>query len=309
MLRRTLGDQAHQHGSLVDAGRLRFDFAHFSALDPTQLAAIEVLVNDHLLDDPEVRIWHASRADAEAAGATALFGEKYGDQVRIVDIGDFSRELCGGTHVGHGSNAGPVRILGEASIGSNLRRIEALIGRDALNYYDSERCLLEELSILLGTRPKDAPAALRKSLDALATAKEELDRLRTEELQSQANWLASQAHRAGRGWIVAEKLTGVAPDELRDLALEATRRIHLGPAIVVLGTERAGKALLVAAVSKSLLDDGIQARDLLTRAATAVAGGGGGTGQVASAGGRNPEALDDALTAAIEDATRLLGPR
>jgi alanyl-tRNA synthetase len=309
MLRRTLGEHARQHGSLVDAGRLRFDFAHFSAVDPLQLRAIEQLVNDHLLDDPEVRIWHASRADAEAAGAMALFGEKYGDQVRIVDIGDFSRELCGGTHVPHGAGAGPVRILGESSIGSNLRRIEALTGHDALTYWDTERRLLEELANLLGTRPKDAPSALRQRLDALATAQQELNRLRTEELRTKAAWLAGQARQVEGGWITIEKVTGITPGELRQLAADAIAHIHHGPAIVVIGMEHAGKALLAAAVSRTLLDNGIQATQVITRAAKAVGGGGGGTGPIASAGGRHTAALDQALTLAAEDAAGLLGDR
>ena len=309
MLRRTLGEHARQHGSLVDAGRLRFDFSHFSAIDPLQLRAIEQLVNDHLLDDPEVRVWHASRADAEAAGAMALFGEKYGDQVRIVDIGDFSRELCGGTHVSHGAGAGPVRILGESSIGSNLRRVEALTGRDALAYWDSERKLLEEISGLLGTPAKDAPGALRKRLETLAAAQHELERLRTEELRTTARRLAEQARPVGDGWVIVEKITAVEPGELRQLAADATRYIQLGPAIVVLGLEHAGKALLAAAVSRSLVDDGIQAAEVITRAAKAVGGGGGGTGAIASAGGRRPEQLDQALALADQDATRLLSSR
>ena len=307
MLRRTLGEHARQHGSLVDAGRLRFDFAHFSAVDPLQLGAVEQLVNDHLLDDPEVRIWHASRADAEAAGAMALFGEKYGDQVRIVDIGDFSRELCGGTHVGHGSNAGPVRVLGESSIGSNLRRIEALTGRDALTYWDSERRLLEELSDLLDTPPKDAPAALRKRLESLANAQHELSRLRAEELRGKVAWLAEQARQVEGGGVVAEKITGVEPGELRQLAAEVADRVHAGPAVVVLGLEHEGKAMLVAALSRSLADAGAQATQVITRAAKAVGGGGGGTGAVASAGGRRPEHLDEAVALGGQDAARLLG--
>jgi alanyl-tRNA synthetase len=308
MLRRTLGDHARQHGSLVDAGRLRFDFAHFSAVDPAQLTSIESLVNDHLLDDPEVRIWHASRADAEAAGAMALFGEKYGDHVRIVDIGDFSRELCGGTHVGHGSNAGPVRILGEASVGSNLRRVEALTGHDALRHYDSERRLLEELSALLGTRPKDALTALRKRLESLTTAQQELDRLRTEELRAKAGQLSTHARQVPGGEIVAERVTDVEPNDLRALATEVVDRI--GPSgIVTLGIERNGKALLVAAVSRDLLDHGIEARQALGAAARAVGGGAGGKGAIASAGGRRGEALDQALANAAEDAIRLLDRR
>ncbi|HEY8557818.1 MAG TPA: alanine--tRNA ligase, partial [Actinomycetes bacterium] len=148
-LRDQLGQHARQQGSLVDAGRLRFDFAHFSPIDRDQLAVVEGDVNRHLLDDPAVRVWHASQAEAEAAGAIALFGEKYGAVVRIVDVGDFSRELCGGTHVGHGTQVGPVRILGESSIGSNLRRVEALTGLDALRFFDHERRLLAEMTTLL----------------------------------------------------------------------------------------------------------------------------------------------------------------
>ncbi len=151
-LRDALGDHAKQQGSLVDAGRLRFDFAHFSPVSPEQLAAVESEVNHHLIDDPDVRVWHTSLAEAEAAGAIGLFGEKYGDVVRVVDVGDFSRELCGGTHVGHGSQVGPVRVLGESSVGANLRRVEALTGMDALRYFDHERQLLAEVATLLGAR-------------------------------------------------------------------------------------------------------------------------------------------------------------
>ncbi|MFD0411485.1 alanine--tRNA ligase [Kitasatospora sp. NPDC127116] len=307
MLRRTLGDHARQHGSLVDAGRLRFDFAHFSALDPTQLAAIQALVNDHLLDGPEVRIWHATRSEAEAAGATALFGEKYGDQVRIVDIGDFSRELCGGTHVPHGSNAGPVRILGEASIGSNLRRIEALTGRDALTYHDTERRLLEEISTLLGTRPQNAPDTLRKRLHALTTAQQELARLRDTELRTRAQQLAASARTVPGGRIVTEKVADLSPDEVRTLATYTADILDANRAIVVLGAEHDGKALLVAAITHSLHSTGTQASQILVPSARLVGGGAGGEGTVASAGGRRPGALDQALALAAQDATQVLG--
>ncbi|GAA2419046.1 hypothetical protein GCM10010404_92000 [Nonomuraea africana] len=309
MLRRTLGDHARQHGSLVDAGRLRFDFSHFSAVDPVQLHAIEAIVNDHLMDDPEVRIWQASRADSEAAGATALFGEKYGEQVRIVDIGDFSRELCGGTHVGHGSNAGPIRVLGESSIGSNLRRIEALTGHDVLRHYDNERRLLEEVSELLGTRPADAPEALRKRLSHLVTAQQELDRLRAHKLREHAQRLLTLACPSGRGHIITKHVTGISPAELRQLALEVIDQTSTDPTIVILGLEHDGKAMLVAAITPSLTTDGIQAAQIITRAAKAVGGGGGGTGAVASAGGRHPQALGQALQLAAEDASNALGSK
>ncbi|HZD70028.1 MAG TPA: alanine--tRNA ligase, partial [Actinomycetes bacterium] len=201
-LRDALGEHAKQQGSLVDAGRLRFDFAHFSPVSAEELAAVESAVNRHLIDDPQVRVWHTSLAEAEAAGAIGLFGEKYGAVVRVVDVGDFSRELCGGTHVGHGSQVGPVRVLGEASIGANLRRVEALTGMDALRYFDHERQLLTEVATLLRVRPDDAPEQLRRRLETLADALRELDRLRQVELVGRAAELAARARPAGAGWLV-----------------------------------------------------------------------------------------------------------
>ncbi|MBB1257432.1 alanine--tRNA ligase [Streptomyces alkaliterrae] len=303
----TLGDHARQQGSLVEPDRLRFDFAHFTALTPGQLHQIETAVNSHVLDDPEVRAWHADRAEAEAAGAIALFGEKYGDTVRIVDIGDFSRELCGGTHVAHGSQVGAFRLLSESSIGSNLRRVEALTGHGTLRRLDTERRLLNELADLLGTRPTDAPDALRKRLDALTTAQRQLARLRASELRHQARLLAAQAQRTGRGQMVAQPVTGVAPDELRGLAADTLARLSHGPAAVVLGAEHDGKALLAAAISPDLHQSGTQASQILAQAARVVGGGSGGRGPLASAGGRRPQALNEALDLAAREVTRLLG--
>ncbi|MCW5251349.1 alanine--tRNA ligase [Streptomyces sp. SHP 1-2] len=302
----TLGEHARQQGSLVEPDRLRFDFAHFTALTPDQLHQIETAVNGHVLDDPNVRAWYADRAEAEAAGAIALFGEKYGDTVRIVDIGDFSRELCGGTHVAHGSQVGAFRLLSESSIGSNLRRVEALTGHGTLRHQDTERRLLNELASLLGTRPADAPGALNKRLEALATAQAELGQLRAAELRSQAVRLAGTARPADGGQLVAQRVTGVTPDELRQLASETLTQLPSGPAVVILALEYSGKALLVAAVTPHLLGRGIQATQVVARAAKTVGGGGGGTGALASAGGRRPEHLGQALTAATEDATALM---
>ncbi|MFF4531392.1 alanine--tRNA ligase [Streptomyces sp. NPDC001407] len=302
----TLGDHARQQGSLVEPDRLRFDFAHFAALAPEQLTAIEAAVNGHVLDDPEVRAWHADRAEAEAAGAIALFGEKYGERVRIVDIGDFSRELCGGTHVAHGSQVGTFRLLSESSIGSNLRRVEALTGHGTLRHLDTERRLLNELAGLLGTRPTEAPAALRKRLDVLAAAQEKLSQLRAEELRHQAGHLADQAQPTGHGQLVVQRVTGVVPEELRGLVADTLARLGQSPATVILGTEHEGKALLAAAISPDLHQAGTHASQLLAEAAHSVGGGSGGSGPLASAGGRRPQALPQALDIAAQAATRLL---
>ncbi|HKF00486.1 MAG TPA: alanine--tRNA ligase [Actinomycetes bacterium] len=306
-LRDRLGQHANQHGSLVDAGRLRFDFSHFSALDPEQLAEVEATVNAHLLDDPEVRSWYASLEEARRSGAVALFGEKYGEVVRIVDIGDFSRELCGGTHVGHGSQVGPVRILGESSIGANLRRIEALTGADALRWYDRERRLLGEVAALLRTRPEDAPERLRRTLAMLKEADAELARLREARLERRAEELAAGASAADGAWLVLGRLDDVTVEDLRRVALGVRARRAGAPGVVVLGAETAGKASLVAVVTTDLVDRGIAARDVLLAAAKEVGGGAGGKGDLATAGGRDPARLAEALEVARAEAVRRLG--
>ncbi|WP_131742348.1 alanine--tRNA ligase, partial [Actinomadura roseirufa] len=240
MLRRVLGDHAAQRGSRVEPGRLRFDFAHFSALGRAELDTVQTLVNDYLLDDPGVRVWEAGRAEAEAAGAVALFGEKYGDRVRIVDIGDASRELCGGTHVGHGSQAGPVHIVGESSIGTGLRRVEALTGADALRHHDHRRALLTELAALLDVHPDQAPDRLRRRLETLAQTRRELESLRRDRLDEHARRLAAAAEPVPGGWLVARVVD--SPDDLRALATRVPAH-RPGDGAVVLGAETGGRAL------------------------------------------------------------------
>ncbi|RKS77281.1 alanyl-tRNA synthetase [Actinomadura pelletieri DSM 43383] len=299
MLRRLLGDHATQRGSRVEPGRLRFDFAHFS---PVDTAVVQTLVNDYLLDDPEVRVWETSRTEAEEAGALTLFGEKYGDTVRVVDIGDASRELCGGTHVGHGTQAGPVHIVSEQSIGTGLRRIEALIGADALRHYDHQRDLLTELAALLHVTPDEAPHRLRQRLETLAETQRHLETLHRTQLNAHATRLASHAEQVPGGWLVADTVPHMTATDLRTIA--TTILTHRGQdGIVILGTESGGKAILVAAGGPH-----VQARDLLTTAAREVGGGAGGKGPIANAGGRNPGNLPKAINTAATAARALLAP-
>ncbi|MEU5884446.1 alanine--tRNA ligase [Spirillospora sp. NPDC047279] len=304
MLRRVLGDHAAQRGSRVEPGRLRFDFAHFGGVEPGTLRSVQTLVNDYLLDDPDVTVWEAGRAEAEAAGAIALFGEKYGERVRVVDIGDASRELCGGTHVGHGAQAGPVHIVGESSIGTGLRRIEALTGADALRHRDRQEDLLAELAALLNVGPDRAPDRLRQRLAALAETRRELDRLRRRERDAIGERLAARTVHLDGAWLISERLDDVPAAELRPLATELAHRPGRGA--VMLGTVDGGVATLVGAVTRDLADGGLRARDLLTRAARTVGGGAGGKGALAQAGGRRPERLDEALAFAAAEARALL---
>ncbi|MFB4318367.1 alanine--tRNA ligase [Actinomadura sp. 21ATH] len=298
MLRRFLGEHAAQRGSRVEPGRLRFDFAHFAGVD---VEAVQALVNDYLLDDPDVRVWEADRDEAVAAGAVAMFGEKYGDRVRVVDIGDASRELCVGTHVGHGTQAGPLRIVGDTSVGTGLRRIEALTGADALRHHDREHALLAELAALLKVPADQAPARLRQRLEVLAATRRELDALRAAERAALTSRLADRAERLPDGsWLVAEVVPDDVTDgDLRPLALDV---LALRPGTVVLGTRAGGRATLVAALS----DGRGPAREVLAEAAAEVGGGAGGKGSVAHAGGRRPEHLERAVARAARTARALI---
>jgi len=303
VLRELLGDHARQHGSLVAPGRLRFDVTHFCALEPDQLEEIEATVNRRLLADPAVRIWETTPSEAKRAGALAFFGETYGEVVRVVDIGDFSRELCGGTHVGHGSQVGAVRLLGETAVASGVRRIEALTGFDALRHTDHERRLLEEVARLLAvTRPEDIPERLRVRLRALAEAERRLRELRESELSRLADTLAERRRLVDGRWVVCERLSErviESREDARRLVAAIMQRCPQDqPGGVVLGWTRRGKAQLTLWINEPLGQTGVAARELLHPAGRAVGGGAGGSGPVAHAGGRYVERLDDALALA-----------
>jgi alanyl-tRNA synthetase len=224
----------------------------------------------------------------------------------VVEVGDFSRELCGGTHVGHGSQVGPVHVLGESSIGANLRRIEALTGLEALHYVDRERQLLAEVAALLKTRPEDAPEQLRRRLEALAAAQRELEQLRMAGLDRLAADLAERRTGEAGGWLLAERVADTDADDLRRVAGAVRGKVGTGPGVVVLGSEHEGKAVLVALLTADLAEAGASAREVLARAAKAVGGGAGGKGDLARAGGRDPSRMGEAIEIARADAIALL---
>ncbi|HYN17779.1 MAG TPA: DHHA1 domain-containing protein, partial [Actinomycetes bacterium] len=196
--------------------------------------------------------------------------------------------------------------LGESSIGANLRRVEALTGLEALRYLDRERQLLAELAALLKTRPEDAPEQLRRRLEALATAQRELERLRVAGLERLAGELAGRLSKEADGWLVVERVPEATADDLRRIASAVRDRAGAGPGVVVLGSEAQGKAAMVALLTADLAGAGAAARDVLARAAKAVGGGAGGKGDLASAGGRDPGQLEEALRIARADALGLL---
>jgi alanyl-tRNA synthetase len=305
-LRGAVGPHARQAGSLVDAGRLRFDFPHTEPVSHDLLAEIEDTVNRRLLSDDLVRPYETTREEANTIGAMMLFEEKYGDVVRVVEIGDYSIELCGGTHVTHTSQVGLVKILGEASIGSNMRRVEALTGAEAIEGYRRDRMLLEQIAGLVRGTPDEAADKVRRILDDLKTARSELERSRKGDVKDQAGTLVAKAEYVGDAAIVAAEVPGVGVGDLRSLAV-AVREAVRGPAIVALASGADGKAGIAVAVSKELVGRGIKAPAIAKGPAEAIGGRAGGKDDLATGGGNRPEGVAEAVRIAAEEARRALG--
>ncbi len=294
-LRTVLGEHVKQAGSLVAPDRLRFDFSHYAALTPDEIAEIERLANSETLANAPVRAFETTKDEATAMGAIAFFGDKYGDIVRVLEAGS-SIELCGGTHVRATGDIGTIKIVSEGSIGSNLRRIEAVTGEHALALLQHDERVLAEAARLVGTRPDELLTGVQRKLDELKAAQDELKLLRTKLAAGRASAIAAGA----TDGVVVERVDGLAPSELRDLAVAV--RQQPGIRAVVLGGESStGGVSLVAAVSP---DFGAPAGDLIREAARAVGGGGGGKGDVATAGGKDPAGLPEALRLAAEVARR-----
>lgn len=293
-LRQVLGDHVKQAGSLVAPDRLRFDFSHFGAMTPEEIRAVEDLANNEILTDERVEIVHATKQEAAEAGAIAFFGEKYGDTVRMLRAGNNSLELCGGTHVDALGKIGPIKIVAESSIGSNLRRIEAVTGTGTFDYMRKQEDALVDAAKTLKTTPADLNEALERSV---AKQKELEDEIKSLRAQARKAAGAELAGKAVNGSIVA-RLDGVAANDLRDLAVELRNRDGVN-AVVLVGTPDGNSVSLVAATVKG---GGIEAGSLIGAAAKAVGGGGGKGVDLAMAGGRNTAAIDEALDLARQAA-------
>jgi alanyl-tRNA synthetase len=296
-LRHVLGDHARQAGSLVAPGRLRFDFPHHSAVPRDVLEQAEELANRRLAEDGQVTIYETTMDEAKNQGAIALFGEKYGDFVRVVEVGDYSIELCGGTHVHHTGEIALVRILHEASIGAGMRRVEALVGPDALREINMERELLHATAQALGTDPKGALERARHYAERVKQLESELGRQAKQELRERAEGYA-RAERVVDGVKLVTQPHDADADELRLLAQDVAQRLeNPSGAAVALASGRGGKALVVLACSRNLVDRGIGAPELLKPAAEEIGGGAGGKAGLAFAGGPKGGAYLRALEA------------
>jgi alanyl-tRNA synthetase len=285
-LRSLLGGHVQQKGSLVAPDRLRFDFNHFSGLSKAEITEIERIVNEEILTNESVRTYETTRLAAQEAGAVAIFGEKYGDVVRVVEAGDFSTELCGGTHVGALGMIGPFRILSEASIGANTRRIEATTGLRTIEDFNAQREVLESAAEQLHTAPNELADALVRTLEHQHQLEDELRAIKASQSRSVAGELAATAT---NGRVVA-RVDGLDPNALRELALAI--RDHEGiDAVGLIGASAPDRVGLVVATRKSA---GIDAKAVAADAAGLLGGGGGGSPELATAGGRDVAAIDQA---------------
>jgi alanyl-tRNA synthetase len=300
-IRRALGTSAAQAGSLNAPGRLRFDFTSpGGAVAPSVLTDVEDEVNEVLLRSLPVTADVMSRQDARNAGAVAMFGEKYGDAVRVVTIGDYSKELCGGTHVCNSADIGLIKLLSEASIGAGVRRVEALVGLDAFRFLAREHVLVGQLAEQFKARPEELPERIGAVAERLRAAERELERLRAGAVLSSAGALAESAEQIGATALVAaETGEGVSGADLRALATEVRGRLGERPGIVALfSVDRASsKVSFVVATTAAARAQGLAAGALVPVFGPAVGGRGGGKPDLAQGGGTEPEGIPAALTA------------
>jgi alanyl-tRNA synthetase len=303
--REALGETATQAGSENAPGRFRFDFSATGAVPASVLADVEARVNDVILDDLAVHAEVMSQAEAVKSGAMALFGEKYGDRVRVVSVGDWARELCGGTHAGSSGNLGVIKLLGESSIGSGVRRVEALVGSDAYKFLAREHVLVAQLSDTLKVRPEQLPERVNDIVERLRAAEKEIEKVRVGQLLAAGGQLAQAAADVNGVAVVAHRADGAGGNDVRTLALDVRGRLPAGrPGVVVIIGNADGKVSVVAAVNDEARSRGLSANDLVRAVGPLVGGKGGGKDDVAQGGGTDPSGIDAALALVPTDVAR-----
>lgn len=299
-LRQVLGPNAVQAGSLNRPGYLRFDFNWQGALTDDQRTQIEEVTNEAVEADYEVNSFTTELDKAKAMGAMALFGENYPDEVRVVEIGGpFSLELCGGTHVGSSAQIGPVTILGESSVGSGVRRVEAYVGLDSFRHLAKERALMAGLASTLKVPSEEVPARVANLVDRLKAAEKELDRMRLANARASAANAAAGAEQIGKVRVVAQRMAGgMSAADLRTLVGDIRGKLGSDPAVVALIAEGENDSVpFVVAVNPAAQDLGLKANELVTQLGAAVNGRGGGKADLAQGSGKGAAGIDAALAA------------
>ncbi len=297
-LRDSLGEHVKQAGSLVSPDRLRFDFSHYEAVPAEVLARVEALANEEVLSNAAVRTYETTKEHADSIGAIAFFGDKYGDVVRVVEAGDNSVELCGGTHVSALGMVGPIKVLGESSIGANVRRIEALTATATLEHVVENEGRLRRLADLLRVSPAEVPDRVERLLAQLKELTEELDTARARQAAGEARALAAGA----ADGVLATRQDGVTPDDLRRLVAAARDAMGSGVAVAAGASPDGAKAGLAVAVTADLVAKGVSAAAVAAEAAKLLGGGTARNPELVTGGGTRVEAIDAALEVARQAA-------
>ncbi len=297
-LRTVLGDHVEQAGSLVSPDRLRFDFTHFSAMTPEELKKVEDMVNEEIRAALPVVTRVMGLEEAKKTGAMALFGEKYGEKVRVVSMGDFSTELCGGTHVADTGQIACFKILSEAGIAANVRRIEALTAQGLMDHYQEEEAELLEAAKLARTTPADLKAKIGSMLEEIKALHAENEKLRAKMAKDSVGDIAGQTREVKGVKLLAIKVDGADMSGLRDLGDQLKEK--LGEGVIVLASVTDGKVNLMATATEGAMAKGAHAGNLIKGIARLVGGGGGGRPNMAQAGGKDPGGVDGALAEAAK---------
>ena len=297
-LRMVLGDHVEQAGSYVDAGRLRFDFTHFSAMTPEEIKKTEELVNREIQASLPVVTEVMSLDEAKKTGAMALFGEKYGEKVRVVKMGDFSVELCGGTHVSNTSSIASFKILSETGIAAGVRRIEALTSQGLIRHYEEVEEQLHQAAKTAKTTPAALNAKIESLLEEIRSLSSENEKLKNKLANESLGDVASQVKEIEGLKVLATKVDGVDMNGLRNLGDQMKNQ--LGECVVVMASVQDGKVNLMATATDGAQKRGAHAGNLIKAIAGLVGGGGGGRPGMAQAGGKNPSGIDEALEKALE---------
>ncbi|WP_337403880.1 alanine--tRNA ligase [Suilimivivens sp.] len=297
-LREVLGDHVEQSGSYQDGERTRFDFSHGQAMTAEEIKKVEAIVNEKIAEDLPVETKVMSLDEAKKTGAMALFGEKYGDTVRVVMIGDFSRELCGGTHVGHTGDIASFKILSESGVAAGIRRIEALTGRNVTAYYQEMEEKLAETARILKTTPASLTERAEHLMAELKALQSENESLKSKAAKEALGDVMDQVVEVNGVKLLATKVSGVDMNGLRELGDQLKSKIAEG--IVVLMSDLDGKVNMVAMATDGAMKKGAHAGNLIKGIAALVGGGGGGRPNMAQAGGKNPAGIDEAIKKSAE---------
>ena len=297
-LREVLGDHVEQSGSYQDGERTRFDFSHGQAMTAEEIKKVETIVNEKIAEDLPVETKVMSLEEAKKTGAMALFGEKYGDTVRVVMIGDFSRELCGGTHVGHTGDIASFKILSESGVAAGIRRIEALTGRNVTAYYQEMEEKLAETARILKTTPVSLTERAEHLMAELKALQSENESLKSKAAKEALGDVMDQVVEVNGVKLLATKVSGVDMNGLRELGDQLKAKIAEG--VVVLMSDLDGKVNMVAMATDGAMKKGAHAGNLIKGIAALVGGGGGGRPNMAQAGGKNPAGIDEAIKKSAE---------